>query len=376
MSFELVYKDSKTAARAGLLRTSHAVLETPLFMPVGTQGAIKGVSWELLTSQNIRMVLANLYHLYLRPGPKVIQKMGGLHKFTGWPYALLTDSGGYQVFSLAAYRKIEEEGVVFRSHIDGSLHKLTPRSVIETQRILGSDIVMPLDECPPYPCSRRYIKEALLRTQKWLEESVLYFRDTSSMYGHSQLLFPILQGGVEKDLRRWALELSTSIETVGYALGGLSVGEPAESMYEVLEDLTPYLPSHCARYLMGVGRPENILEAIERGIDMFDCVMPTRNGRNGMLFTTQGVIHIRNERWKTSEEPIDSQLRESSVSTSYSRAYLRHLFVSGEQLGQQIASLHNISFYMFLLKEARKHILAHTFSTWKKQMTAQVTQKL
>ena len=353
-AFELQAKDSSTAARAGLLRTAHTTVETPVFMPVATLGSIKGVERERLLSPaiNAQLLLANAYHLYLRPGLEVIRKAGGLRAFMGWPQGLLTDSGGYQIFSLSSGCRISEEGVQFRDPVNGDSHNFTPKLVVELQRILGADIIVPLDECTPYNASRSYQQEALSRTQRWLSTSLQHLTDTSAHSSQLQLFFPIIQGGMEEDLRKSAARTAVSLEADGYAVGGLSVGEPVEDMYRVLEWICPILPAESPRYLMGVGSPQNLLEAIARGVDMFDCVMPTRNGRNGMLFTTEGILNIRNTKWRSSQEVLDAGLN-NPISQGYSRSYLRHLSVSGERLAEYLASVQNLAFYAYLMRSAR-----------------------
>lgn len=365
--FTLEAEDTSTAARAGLLRTAHAALKTPAFMPVGTQGSVKGLDNERLLSPSInpQMLLANAYYLYLRPGLDVIKAAGGLHAFMGWPRGLLTDSGGYQVFSLAPRSKISDQGVQFRAPIDGSTHTFTPAQVIDIQRALGADIIMPLDECTPYEAPRSYQQKAWARTQAWLETALQRFEETTPHYEHPQQLFPIIQGGLVKDLRKPAARSAAALRAAGYAIGGLSVGEPPEAMYQVLEWVSPLLPHYSPRYLMGVGTPENLLQAIARGVDMFDCVIPTRNGRNGMLFTTQGILNIRNAKWTNSQEVLDKGLN-NPISQGYSRSYLRHLFISGERLAEYVASAHNLAFYADLLHQARKQIIAGNFKNWMK----------
>ncbi len=376
MKFELVSNDSGTKARAGLLETAHGKIETPIFMPVGTAGTVKAVHQrELVNDIKAQIILGNTYHLYLRPGLELIEKAGGLHKFIGWDLPLLTDSGGYQVYSLANVRKIKEEGVKFQSHVDGSKHLFTPESVMDIQRIIGADIVMAFDECTPYPCDYDYAKKSMEMTHRWLKRCCDHFDATSPKYNFEQSLFPIVQGSVYKDLRKASAETIASYDRAGNAIGGLSVGEPAEDMYEMTNLICDILPKEKPRYLMGVGTPENILECIALGVDMFDCVMPTRNARNGMLFTTEGIINIRNEKWKDDLSCIDDGL-ENEVSAFYSKAYLRHLIISKEMLGAQIASIHNLAFYLWLVKESRRQIINGTFDLWKREMVKKVSQRL
>lgn len=376
MDFSLQATDSSTAARAGILNTPHGAVETPIFMPVGTVGSVKGVMHrELETDIQAQIILGNTYHLYLRPGTEVLEQAGGLHRFTSWSKPILTDSGGYQVFSLAANRKLTPEGASFRSHIDGSEHRFTPENVIDIQRSIGADIIMAFDECPPGDSEYSYAKESLLLTEQWLARCMDRLRSTDPKYGYEQALFPIVQGCVYPDLRRRATENVLRYDCHGYAIGGLAVGEPAEKMYEMIEVVNGILPKDRPRYLMGVGTPENILESIERGVDMFDCVMPTRNGRNGMLFTSEGIVNLRNAKWRNNLTPIDP-LGITYVDTRYSKAYLRHLFVAGEMLGPQIASLHNLGFYLWLVREARKHIIEGDFLVWKKTTISKIMQRL
>lgn len=365
MKFNLVHTDS--SARAGLLETDHGVIETPIFMPVGTQGTVKAVEQRELLELGAQIILGNTYHLYLRPGLEVLQTMGGLHAFMNWKKPILTDSGGYQVFSLSELRKISQEGVTFKSHLDGSSHNFTPKKVIEIQRAIGSDIMMVLDECPPFACDESYARESNTLTVKWAAVCQQEFEKSTPLHGHRQSLFAIVQGSIFKNLRKESAAVLVDLNFEGYAVGGLAVGEPAETMYEITEFTTQYLPEKKPRYLMGVGTPENLLESIERGIDMFDCVMPTRNGRNGTLFTRNGRINIRNAKWKMDNSPIDGDF-ESYTNLNYSRAYLRHLFQVDEILGLQLASIHNLSFYLWLMKEARKNIMENSFSRWKKEM--------
>ncbi len=376
MLFKLQSKDKFSNARAGLISTDHGDIPTPIFMPVGTAGSVKAVHQrELKEDINAKIILGNTYHLYLRPGLELIQKAGGLHQFNGWDRALLTDSGGYQVYSLGANRKITEEGVIFKSHIDGSKHTFTPEGVMDIQRIIGADIIMAFDECTPYPCEYGYAKKSMDLTHRWLTRCIERVNTTSPMYNYQQTLFPIVQGSVYKDLRIQSAEFIANQQQEGNAIGGLSVGEPHEMMYEMTDLVCGILPQDKPRYLMGVGTPENILECIALGIDMFDCVMPTRNARNGMLFTTQGIINIRNEKWKDDLAPIDAELG-GHVSTFYSKAYLRHLIISKEILGAQIASIHNLTFYLWLVQQARQKIEEGVFLEWKNKMVKIVSTRL
>jgi queuine tRNA-ribosyltransferase len=376
MEFELSGKDSNSNARAGVLTTAHGQIETPIFMPVGTVGSVKAVTQEQLKSEiNAQIILGNTYHLYLRPGTEILEQAGGLHKFNGWDGPILTDSGGYQVFSLSNNRKLKEEGAMFQSHIDGSKHLFSPERVIDIQRSIGADIIMAFDECPPYPSEYDYAKKSMELTHRWLARCVKQMSETESKYGYEQSLFPIVQGSTYKDLRQASAEFVASVECDGNAIGGLSVGEPEEMMYEMSALCCSFLPADKPRYLMGVGTPWNILENISLGIDMFDCVMPTRNGRNGMLFTTQGVINIKNKKWATDFSPIDEGFN-CHTSNYYSKAYLRHLFVASEILGLQIASIHNLAFYLHLVKQAREHILQGDFATWKQQTIPVLKQRL
>jgi queuine tRNA-ribosyltransferase len=376
MKFEINKKDDKTKARAGKITTDHGEILTPIFMPVGTAGTVKGVhTRELLDDVEAQIILGNTYHLYLRPGLDIMEKAGGLHKFNGWPKPILTDSGGYQVFSLKEIRKITEEGVQFNSHIDGSKHLFTPEYVMDIQRIIGADIIMAFDECPPYPCEYSYAKKSMHLTHRWLSRCINRLEATEPKYGHHQSLFPIVQGSVFKDLRKESAQFIADQNQDGNAIGGLSVGEPAEDMYEMLEIVNDILPEERPRYLMGVGTPENILEGIALGTDMFDCVMPTRNARNGWLFTTQGIINIRNKKWEDDFSPIDENLG-GYASTFYSKAYLKHLLKCQELLGAQIASIHNLRFYLWLVEEARKHILEGDFAEWKKQQIEVLMRRL
>jgi len=376
MKYTLSANDPKSSARAGILHTAHGDIHTPIFMPVGTAGSVKAVHQrELEHDIQAEIILGNTYHLYLRPGIDLLEKAGGLHKFNGWTKPILTDSGGYQVYSLSENRKIHDEGVTFKSHIDGSKHVFTPENVIDVQRSIGADIIMAFDECTPYPCEYEYAKKSLKITHQWLERCVIQMNNTQPRYGFEQALFPIVQGSVYKDLREQSAEFITSQNQYGNAIGGLSVGEPHDIMYEMTDVVCKILPANKPRYLMGVGTPENILECIALGIDMFDCVMPTRNARNGMLFTSQGIINIRNEKWKDDLSPIDADLG-GYVSTFYSKAYLRHLIMGKEILGAQIASIHNLTFYLWLVREARRQIINSTFTTWKDQLVKQVTRRL
>lgn len=377
MKFELIAQDKKTGARAGVLHTDHGSIETPIFMPVGTVGTVKGVFKEQLDKDvQAQIILGNTYHLYLRPGTEIIEKAGGLHRFNNWSRPILTDSGGFQVFSLAESRKLTEEGALFQSHIDGSKHLFTPEKVMDIQRSIGADIIMAFDECTPYPVTYDYAKKSMERTHRWLQRCMDRFHNTEAKYGYDQSLFPIVQGSIFKDLREQSAEVISSHEAKGYAIGGLSVGEPEETMYEMTDIVCNILPKDKPRYLMGVGTPWNILENISLGIDMFDCVMPTRNGRNGMLFTSEGIINIRNKKWEDVFDTIDMALGENHIVNQYSRAYVRHLFVAREMLGMQIASLQNLSFYLYLVKEARKHIIEGTYSDWKNHMIVKTKERL
>ncbi|MCK9404154.1 MAG: queuine tRNA-ribosyltransferase [Chitinophagaceae bacterium] len=376
LEFQLPANATGSKARAGKMITGHGEILTPIFMPVGTVGSVKAVTQQQLKQEvRAQIILGNTYHLYLRPGTEVLEGAGGLHTFIGWNRPILTDSGGYQVFSLAANRKIKEEGVMFQSHIDGSRHLFTPESVMDIQRSIGADIIMAFDECPPYPSEYAYAKKSMELTHRWLDRCFQRLSETPDKYGYSQHLFPIVQGSTYKDLRKASCEYIASKGAAGNAIGGLSVGEPEEMMYEFTEYCTGHLPVDKPRYLMGVGTPWNILECIDLGIDMFDCVMPTRNGRNGMLFTTQGVINIKNKKWATDFSPVDPGLP-CETSQYYSKAYLRHLFVANEILGLQLASIQNLAFYLWLMGEARKHILEGDFSSWKKEMVIKVKQRL
>jgi len=376
MTFELQHTDPKSNARAGLITTDHGQIETPIFMPVGTVASVKAVhQHELKEDIKAQIILGNTYHLYLRPGIEILEKAGGLHKFNGWDKPILTDSGGFQVFSLSHRRKMKEEGVTFHSHIDGSKHLFTPENVVDIQRIIGADIIMALDECTPGDADYAYAKKSMELTHRWLARGIQHFDATEPKYGYSQTFFPIVQGCVYPDLRKQSAEFVASQGREGNAIGGLAVGEPTEKMYEMIEIVNEILPTDKPRYLMGVGTPANLLEAIERGVDMFDCVMPTRNGRNGMLFTKNGIIYMRNKKWVDDFSPIEID-GASYVDTAYSKAYLRHLFISNELLGLQIASIHNLAFYLWLVQEAHKQILAGTFSVWKTNMIQQVSQRL
>ena len=375
MMFRVERRDPSTSARAGMIHTAHGEIPTPVFMPVGTAGTVKGILHRDLVGEiNAHIILSNTYHLYLRPGREVIREAGGLHRFMAWDMPILTDSGGYQVFSLAENRKLTEEGAIFRSHIDGSKHTFTPENVIDIQRIIGADIIMAFDECPPYPSDNAYALKSMELTHRWLDRCVQHWGETDPLYGHDQLLFPIVQGSVYADLRRLSAEKIASKEMAGNAIGGLSVGEPAEVMYEMIEVVNEILPHDKPRYLMGVGTPANILEGIARGIDMFDCVMPTRNGRNGMLFTREGIINIRNQKWTDDFSPIDATSF-SVISRTYTKAYLRHLIISGEMLGAQIASIHNLAFYMSLVTEAREKIIEGNFGKWKDETVKKLSER-
>ncbi|MCS6991791.1 MAG: tRNA guanosine(34) transglycosylase Tgt [Chitinophagales bacterium] len=376
MLFTITAEDSGSQARAGRLVTAHGIVDTPVFMPIGTSGAVKAVHFhELEHDIGVSLLLANTYHLFVRPGEEVIRRAGGLHAFTGWKRALLSDSGGYQVFSLADRRKVTEQGVIFHSHVDGARHLFTPEKVIDIQRILGCDIVMAFDEVVGYPVPHRQAKNAMERTHRWLDRCLIRFEQTQSLYGFQQVLFPIVQGGVYSDLRRCSAEFVAEKRCAGNAIGGLSVGEPAELMYEQTDLVCRILPRDKPRYLMGVGMPDNLLECIAMGVDMFDCVIPTRNGRNGMLFTRQGIINIRNKKWQFDYSPLD-ELLDNPVSRNHSRAFLRHLIMNHELLGYQVASLHNLYFYHWLMQEARAHIIAGDFSTWKERTLKEVMQRL
>jgi len=376
MKFNLQYTDSNSKARAAEIHTAHGVIETPVFMPVGTAGTVKGVHQvELKEQVNAQIILGNTYHLYLRPGTDTLVEAGGLHKFITWNKPILTDSGGYQVYSLAGVRKIKEEGVVFKSHIDGSKHLFSPEGVMDIQRKIGADIIMAFDECTPYPCEKEYARRSMHMTHRWLERCCKQMDSTSPLYNYAQTLFPIVQGSVFPDLRKQSAEFIASIDREGNAIGGLSVGEPAADLYSMTALVCEILPVHKPRYLMGVGTPVNILENIALGIDMFDCVMPTRNGRNGMLFTAEGIINIKNEKWKNDFSPIDAS-SDLLLDQAHSKAYLRHLIHSGEMLGASIASIHNLHFYTWLTTQARKHILEGNFASWKNQMVPKLSRRL
>ena len=376
MKFQLLSKDPHSAARTGILTTDHGEIHTPIFMPVGTVGTVKGVyHHDLKDDIKAEIILGNTYHLYLRPGLDTLKAAGGLHKFESWDRPILTDSGGFQVFSLSPIRKITEEGCLFRSHIDGSKHQFTPENNVDTQRIIGADIMMALDECCPGDADRAYAKKSLELTKGWLERYAARFRQTEPLYGYEQTFFPIIQGCVYPDLRVEAAEHALQYADVGIAIGGLAVGEPTETMYEMLEVLNPVIPQDKARYLMGVGTPANILEGIARGVDMFDCVMPTRNGRNGMLFTWNGIMNMRNAKWENDFSELDPS-GSSFVDHAYSKAYLRHLFIAGEMFAAMIASEHNLAFYLDLVREARRHIEEGDFSTWKEATVKRITTRL
>ena len=377
MKFELISSNGTgTNARAGVITTDHGTIETPIFMPVGTVGSVKAVHMhELRDDIKAQIILGNTYHLYLRPGMEIIEQAGGLHKFNGWERPILTDSGGFQVFSLSANRKLKEEGAYFRSHIDGSKHLFTPEKVVDIQRSIGSDIMMALDECPPGTSDYDYAKKSLQLTHRWLKRGWDHFNSTEPKYGHKQAFFPIVQGCVYPDLRVESAKFVRDLGAEGNAIGGLAVGEPVEKMYEMIEVVNEILPQDKPRYLMGVGTPANILEAIDRGVDMMDCVMPTRNGRNGMLFTRHGIMNMRNKKWADDFSPIQED-GASYVDRAYSKAYLRHLFISQEILALQIASIHNLAFYLWLVGEARKHIIAGDFKVWKEEMVVNVTRRL
>jgi queuine tRNA-ribosyltransferase len=376
MKFDLLQKDPQSKARAGSITTDHGVIETPIFMPVGTVASVKGVHQrELKLDINPDIILGNTYHLYLRPQTEILEKAGGLHKFMNWDRNILTDSGGYQVYSLSSNRKIKEEGVKFKSHIDGSYHFFTPENVMEIQRTIGADIIMAFDECTPYPCDYNYAKRSMHMTHRWLDRCINHLDKLPYKYGYEQTFFPIVQGSTYKDLRRQSAEYIANSGQQGNAIGGLSVGEPAEEMYAMTDVVCEILPEDKPRYLMGVGTPINILENIALGIDMFDCVMPTRNARNGMLFTANGTINIKNKKWEADFSPID-EMGITFVDTEYSKSYLRHLFAANEYLGKQIATIHNLGFYMWLVREARKHILVGDFRTWKEMMVKNMSQRL
>ena len=376
LEFNLLHTDNGSAARAGVITTDHGKIETPIFMPVGTVGSVKGVHLrEIKDDIQAQIILGNTYHLYLRPGLDVIQKAGGLHKFNGFDRPMLTDSGGFQVFSLTGIRKLSEEGCEFRSHIDGSKHFFTPEKVMDIERTIGADIMMAFDECPPGTADYAYARKSLTLTHNWLKRCMDRFHSTEPMYGYHQALFPIVQGCVYKDLRQESAKFMTDFDAEGYAIGGLAVGEPAEVMYEMIEVVNDILPKDRPRYLMGVGTPVNILEGIERGVDMFDCVMPTRNGRNAMLFTSEGILNMRNAKWADDFSPVDP-MGHSFVDTAYSKAYLHHLYKAKELLALQIGSIHNLAFYLWLVKEARKHILQDDYAAWKAKMVPQLMHRL
>jgi queuine tRNA-ribosyltransferase len=376
MDFRLTHTDSASNARAGVISTDHGDIATPVFMPVGTVGTIKAVHFRDVDQDiKARIILGNTYHLYLRPGLDILKEAGGLHKFNGWSKPILTDSGGYQVYSLAHRRKMKEEGVVFQSHIDGSRHMFSPEKVMDIQRVIGADIMMAFDECTPYPCEYEYARRSMELTHRWLDRCIARFDETENLYGYRQALFPIVQGSVYRDLRIKSAEKIASCGADGNAIGGLAVGEPIETMYEFTELVCNILPKDKPRYLMGVGTPANILESISHGVDMFDCVMPTRNGRNGMIFTSNGIINLKNEKWKADFSPLDPE-GPSFVDSAYSRAYLRHLFVAGEMLGPMIASQHNLAFYLWLVDEARRRIIDGSFVQWKSQMVVKLAQRI
>jgi queuine tRNA-ribosyltransferase len=376
LKFTLEKKDSHSKARAGTIVTDHGTIQTPIFMPVGTAGTVKAVTQKQLKEDvHAQIILGNTYHLYLRPGLEVLKSAGGLHQFNHWDRPILTDSGGYQVFSLAANRKINEEGVVFQSHIDGSKHLFSPEKAMDIQRVIGGDIIMAFDECPAYPSDYKYVKSSMELTHRWLDRCFKQFSETESLYGYTQNLFPIVQGGTEKDLRKASCEYIASKNAVGNAIGGLSVGEPVPMIYEFCGLCCENLPENKPRYLMGVGTPADLLECISLGVDMFDCVMPTRNGRNAMLFTTQGIINIDNKKWEFDHSPIDEGL-ENETSTYYSKSYLRHLMKSKELLGLNIASVQNLAFYLWLVTEARKQIIEENFSSWKANILPIITRRL
>ncbi len=376
MFFKIETKDKESNARTGIIKTDHGEIKTPIFMPVGTIASVKAVHQrELKNDIKAQIILGNTYHLYLRPGMDIMRQAGGLHQFMNWDRPILTDSGGFQVFSLSDNRKLSEKGALFKSHIDGSKHLFTPENVIDTQRAIGSDIMMALDECTPFPCDYDYAKQSMDLTHRWLERGMKYYKETEPLYGHHQAYFPIVQGSVYKDLRQQSAEFISKQNALGNAIGGLSVGEPEEDMYEMLDIVNGILPKDKPRYLMGVGTPINILEGIALGTDMFDCVMPTRNGRNGMLFTSEGTINIKNQKWENDFSPLDPN-GVSYVDSYYTKAYLRHLFKSNEILGMQIASIHNLAFYLWLVGEARKHIENGDFTSWKNIMVQKLSQRL
>ena len=376
LQFNLAYQSKIGASRAGTITTDHGEIQTPIFMPVGTIGSVKAVTQQQLKKDiNAQIILGNTYHLYLRPGTEVMEAAGGLHRFMGWDRPILTDSGGYQVFSLASNRKIKPEGVLFQSHIDGSKHLFSPEKVMDIQRSIGADIIMAFDECPPYPSEYEYVQKSMNLTHLWLDKCFHRLAETPDLYGHTQNLFPIVQGGTYADLRKASCEYISSKNAVGNAIGGLSVGESEQELYDFTQLCCENLPVNKPRYLMGVGTPWNILEAIDLGVDMFDCVMPTRNGRNGMVFTSQGVINIKNKQWASDFSPLDPGIP-NEMSQYYTKAYMRHLFMSGEILGLQLASIQNLSFYLWLVGQARAHIIAGDYSSWKKTMVAQISKRL
>lgn len=376
MEFKIRHQDKKSSARAAVLLTDHSEIQTPIFMPVGTAGSVKGIHQrELQEDVDAPIILGNTYHLYLRPGLEILGGAGGLHSFMNWDRSILTDSGGYQVFSLAANRKLKPEGAWFSSHIDGSKHIFTPENIVDTQRVIGADIMMAFDECTPWPCDLKYAKDSLKLTHQWLDRGLKQFHSTEPLYAHRQAFFPIVQGSVFKELRKESAEYVAEKNASGNAIGGLSVGEPADEMYAMIEVVNQVLPVDKPRYLMGVGTPVNILEAIALGVDMFDCVMPTRNGRNGMLFTSEGIINIKNQKWMNDYSPLDPA-GNSMVDLQYSRAYLRHLIVSGEMLGAQIASLHNLAFYLWLVRKAKEEIVKGTFTQWKEKIIPALSTRL
>ncbi len=372
MKFSISHKDPKSSARAGSFETDHGTVHTPIFMPVGTAATVKAIHRDFLINDiKAEIILGNTYHLYLRPGNEIMRKAGGIHKFSNWPGPVLTDSGGYQVYSLSGTRKMKEEGVTFQSHIDGSRHLFTPENVIDTQRIIGADLVMAFDECTPYPCDHAYAKKSLGMTHRWLERCFTRWNETEPLYGYNQTLLPIVQGSTYSDLRKESAEFVSKFNADANAIGGLSVGEPAEEMYRITAEVTAVLPADKPRYLMGVGTPANLLECIALGIDMFDCVMPTRNGRNGTIFTTEGIINPRNKKWAEDFGPLDDIL-----TPEYSKAYIRHLFVAGEMLGPIVASLQNLRFYLWLIRQAREKIIEGNFAVWKDEMVKKVSRKL
>jgi len=376
LQFNLAYQSKTGASRAGTITTDHGEIQTPIFMPVGTIGSVKAVTQQQLKKDiNAQIILGNTYHLYLRPGTEVMEAAGGLHRFMGWDRPILTDSGGYQVFSLASNRKIKPEGVLFQSHIDGSKHLFSPEKVMDIQRSIGADIIMAFDECPPYPSEYEYVQKSMNLTHLWLDKCFNRLAETPDLYGHTQNLFPIVQGGTYADLRKASCEYISSKNAVGNAIGGLSVGESEQELYDFTQLCCENLPVNKPRYLMGVGTPWNILEAIDLGVDMFDCVMPTRNGRNGMVFTSQGVINIKNKQWASDFSPLDPGLP-NEMSQYYTKAYMRHLFMADEILGLQLASIQNLSFYLWLVAQAREHIIAGDYSSWKKTMVAQISKRL